>query len=45
MDEDVKQCPRCKSYSLYPAGQVHAGHSGKMVTVYMCHRCGYRTVR
>ena len=34
-------CPICHS-RMYKAGAIRPGGRGRLITVYMCHRCGYR---
>ena len=38
-------CPRCKHYSMYPAGQIRACPRGGFRTVYLCQKCGHRKIR
>jgi hypothetical protein len=47
VDTDYKMpeyCPRCRHYSMYPAGQIRAGPRGGLRTVYLCQKCGYRKI-
>lgn len=39
-----KRCPRCRHYTMFPAGKIKAGPRGGLRTVYYCHRCGYRAI-
>ena len=39
-----KQCPRCKHFTLAPAGNIRAGPRNGLRTVRYCKRCGFRSI-